>query len=99
MECKVILENGKVGETPIEMGGLVYLEGSALLGKKMEAEFAINNKNLSPEERISAYNKNMTEGGWVGKDLGAMAEKFNTRWSGVLKRFREHTGSLTLAAQ
>ncbi|HBT93814.1 MAG TPA: dehydrogenase, partial [Chitinophagaceae bacterium] len=33
-----------------------------------------------PEERISAYNKNMTEGGWVGKDLGAMAEKFNTRW-------------------
>ena len=77
---KVVSSWIPLGDTPIEMGGLVYLEGSALLGKKMEAEFAINNKNLSPEERISAYNKNMTEGGWVGKDLGAMAEKFNTRW-------------------
>lgn len=77
---KVVSSWIPLGDTPIEMGGLVYLEGSVLIGKKMEAEFAINNKNLSPEERISAYNKNMTEGGWVGKDLGAMAEKFNTRW-------------------
>ena len=77
---KVVSSWIPLGDTPIEMGGLVYLEGSALLGKKMEAEFSINNKNLSSEERISAYNKNMTEGGWVGKDLGAMAERFNTRW-------------------
>lgn len=69
-----------LGDTPIEMGGLVYLEGSDLLGRKMEAEFTNQNQKLSPEERISAYNKNMIEGGWVGKDLGAMAEQFDARW-------------------
>jgi ectoine hydroxylase-related dioxygenase (phytanoyl-CoA dioxygenase family) len=69
-----------MGDTPVEMGGLVYLEGSDTLGRKMEAEFSANNGNLTPEERISAYNKNMTEGGWVGKDLADMAERFDSRW-------------------
>lgn len=69
-----------IGDIPVEMGGLVYLEGSDHLGRQMEAEFAVMNAELSPEERINAYNKNMSEGGWVGKDLPAMAEQFNTRW-------------------
>jgi ectoine hydroxylase-related dioxygenase (phytanoyl-CoA dioxygenase family) len=62
------------------MGGLVYLEGSHAIGTRMEEEFRIANAALSPEERISAYNKNMTEGGWVSKDLPDMAERFDTRW-------------------
>ena len=69
-----------LGDIPLEMGGLVYLEGSDALGREMEAEFARQNATLSPEERISAYNKNMSEGGWVGKDLPAMADKFDARW-------------------
>jgi ectoine hydroxylase-related dioxygenase (phytanoyl-CoA dioxygenase family) len=69
-----------LGDTPVEMGGLVYLENSNTLGRKMEAEFSANNSNLTPAERISAYNKNMTEGGWVGKDLADMAERFDSRW-------------------
>jgi ectoine hydroxylase-related dioxygenase (phytanoyl-CoA dioxygenase family) len=69
-----------LGDTPVEMGGLVYLENSDALGRKMEAEFSANNSNLTPEERISAYNKNMSEGGWVGKDLADMAERFDSRW-------------------
>ena len=69
-----------LGDIPLEMGGLVYLEGSDRLGREMEAEFARQNATLSPEERISAYNKNMSEGGWVGKDLPAMADKFDARW-------------------
>jgi ectoine hydroxylase-related dioxygenase (phytanoyl-CoA dioxygenase family) len=69
-----------LGDIPVEMGGLVYLEGSDALGRKLEAEFAIKNADLSPQERISAYNKNMTEGGWVGKDLADMAERFDARW-------------------
>lgn len=69
-----------LGDTPVEMGGLVYLENSDALGRKMEAEFSANNGNLTPEERISAYNKNMTEGGWVGKDLADMVERFDSRW-------------------
>ncbi len=69
-----------VGDVPLEMGGLVYLEHSHSLGVSMEADFSKANAVLTPEERISAYNKNMTEGGWVSKDLPDMAERFDTRW-------------------
>jgi ectoine hydroxylase-related dioxygenase (phytanoyl-CoA dioxygenase family) len=69
-----------VGDCPLEMGGLVYLEHSHALGVKLEAEFSAKNAALTPEERVSAYNKNMTEGGWVSKDLPGMARKFDTRW-------------------
>lgn len=69
-----------IGDVPVRMGGLLYLEGSHGLGRKMEAEFARKNADLPPEERISAYNRNMTETGWISKDLPAMAERFGTRW-------------------
>jgi ectoine hydroxylase-related dioxygenase (phytanoyl-CoA dioxygenase family) len=69
-----------IGDCPVEMGGLVYLEGSHAIGVDMEAEFSRKAADLTPEERINAYNRNMTEGGWVSKDLPDMAERFNTRW-------------------
>jgi ectoine hydroxylase-related dioxygenase (phytanoyl-CoA dioxygenase family) len=69
-----------IGDIPVTLGGLVYLEGSDAWGRKMEAEFALKNADLPPEERISAYNKNMTAGGWVTKNLPELAERLNTRW-------------------
>lgn len=69
-----------IGDISLEMGGLIYLEGSDAKGRQMEAEFGRRNADLSSEERISAYNKNMAEGGWVSKDLPSMAEKFGARW-------------------
>jgi ectoine hydroxylase-related dioxygenase (phytanoyl-CoA dioxygenase family) len=69
-----------IGDTPVEMGGLVYLQGSHAIGVKLEEEFTANSRELTPEERISAYNAHMTEGGWVSKDLPDMAERFDTRW-------------------
>lgn len=69
-----------LGDIPASMGGLVYLEGSHALGQRLEVEFAALNATLSPEERLSAYNRNMSEGGWVSKDLPDMAERFDTRW-------------------
>ncbi|MBB6486014.1 phytanoyl-CoA dioxygenase family protein [Rhizobium lusitanum] len=69
-----------IGDIPVEMGGLTYLEGSHAIGARMERDFAEQNSDLSPEERVSAYNRNMTEGGWVSKDLPDMAERFDTRW-------------------
>ena len=62
------------------MGGLTYLEGSHGIGREMEAKFTEANAELSPDERVSAFNRNMTEGGWVSKDLPDMADRFNTRW-------------------
>ena len=67
-------------DTPVAMGGLVYLEGSDALGRRLEAEFSAKNVALSPEERISAYNKNMAAGGWIGKDLPALADLLGGRW-------------------
>lgn len=69
-----------IGDIPVEMGGLTYLEGSHRIGREMEAGFEKANADLAPEERISAFNRNMTEGGWVSKDLPDMAERFDTRW-------------------
>ena len=62
------------------MGGLVYLEGSDAFGRSTEAEFSAKNAELPPEERISAYNKNMSETGWLTKDLPSLADRLGTRW-------------------
>jgi ectoine hydroxylase-related dioxygenase (phytanoyl-CoA dioxygenase family) len=69
-----------IGDCPIEMGGLVYLEGSDAWGRVKEAEFSAKNAELPPEERINAFNKNMGETGWLTKDLPSLAERLNTRW-------------------
>lgn len=69
-----------LGDIPVEMGGLIYLEHSDALGRQMEAEFSLKNAHLSPEERISAYNRNMREGGWISTDLVSMANRFKSRW-------------------
>lgn len=69
-----------IGDVPVHMGGLVYLEGSHGLGRKLEAEFALSNAGLSPEERVSAFNRNMSETGWISKNLPDMAERFDRRW-------------------
>jgi ectoine hydroxylase-related dioxygenase (phytanoyl-CoA dioxygenase family) len=69
-----------IGDCPVDMGGLIYLEGSHAIGVDMEAKFARDAEALTPEERINAYNAHMTEGGWVSKDLPDMANRFNARW-------------------
>jgi len=69
-----------IGDIPVEMGGLVYLEGSDALGRNLEAEFSAKNAELPPEERINAYNKNMSETGWLTKDLPSLANRLSSRW-------------------
>ncbi len=68
-----------IGDVPVECGGLVYLEDSDAWGHTKEAKFAARNRDLHPEERISAYNKNMKTG-WLSNDLAAMANDLDTRW-------------------
>jgi ectoine hydroxylase-related dioxygenase (phytanoyl-CoA dioxygenase family) len=69
-----------IGDIPVRMGGLVYLEHSHRYGRQMEAEFSAKNASLPPDERISAFNKNMGEVGWLTKDLPALADRINARW-------------------
>jgi ectoine hydroxylase-related dioxygenase (phytanoyl-CoA dioxygenase family) len=69
-----------IGDIPIQMGGLVYLEGSDAFGRQMEAEFSAKNAHLPAEEHLSAYNKNMSATGWLTKDLPSLADRLNARW-------------------
>jgi len=68
-----------IGDTPVEMGGLIYLEGSHTWGRQMEAEFGARHADLPPAERINAYNRNM-DTGWLTQDLPALADRLDTRW-------------------
>ncbi len=69
-----------LGDIPVEMGGVIYLEHSDAVGRQMEAEFRVKNADLPLEERISAYNRNMRANGWVSTDLVDMAKRFDSRW-------------------
>lgn len=69
-----------IGDIPVEMGGLIYLEGSDAAGRRMEAEFSALNANLPPEERISAYNKSMSANGWITRDAPGLADRLDSRW-------------------
>ncbi len=40
----------------------------------------MKNADLPPEERISAYNRNMRENGWISTNLVEMANRFKSRW-------------------
>ncbi|MBC8099314.1 MAG: phytanoyl-CoA dioxygenase family protein [Armatimonadetes bacterium] len=69
-----------IGDVPVEMGGLAYLEHSHIHGRAMEADFRQRSTDLPAEERISAYNKHMSSSGWLDRNLDALATKFNSRW-------------------
>jgi len=68
-----------IGDTPVEMGGLMYLEGSDAFGRDLEAKYAAQAGELSAEERVKAYNKYMATG-WLTKDLPTLATDAGGRW-------------------
>ena len=69
-----------IGDIRPDMGGLIYLENSHHFGRRKEAEFSRLNADRPPEERVSAYNKNMGLHGWLTKDLPSLADRLDTRW-------------------
>jgi ectoine hydroxylase-related dioxygenase (phytanoyl-CoA dioxygenase family) len=69
-----------IGDVPVAMGGLVYLQGSHRAGRDMEAEFARDHAHLPAAERIVAFNKTMNDGGWITKDLPGLADRLDARW-------------------
>ncbi len=68
-----------IGDIPVEMGGLAYLEAADPWGREMEAKFVAENGHLSPAERISAYNRDMNVG-WLTKNLPELADRLDSRW-------------------
>lgn len=61
-----------IGDCSAEGGGLIYLEHSTELGRKMEVDFMKRAENFTPEERINGFNLNMMRDGQLTHD----AEQF-----------------------
>lgn len=57
-----------IGDTRATGGGLVYLEESTGLGKAIEEDFDARAKDFTLEEKISAFNRNMTSTGILSND-------------------------------
>ncbi len=68
-----------LGDIPVEMGGLCYLEGSDAWGRRLEAEHAERSADLAPAERVQAFNRYMA-GGWLTRDLATLADDTGLRW-------------------
>jgi ectoine hydroxylase-related dioxygenase (phytanoyl-CoA dioxygenase family) len=68
-----------IGDTSVMMGGLAYLEGSDAWSRRQEAIFTEQNRDLKPEEKISAYNRS-NKTGWLSKDLATLVDELDMRW-------------------
>lgn len=72
-----------IGDCAAIGGGLMYLEGSSMLGGEIETEFMRKAESLSAEERINAFNKYMAKDGFLSHDAGEFAKvtgKGKLRW-------------------
>lgn len=58
----------------------MYLDQSTDIGRATEEEFARNSGNLSDEERVSAFNKNMNDGGFLSRDTVKYGEEVKRKW-------------------
>lgn len=57
-----------IGDVEATGGGLVYLEDSTGLGKSIEEDFYARAEDFTLEEKISAFNRNMTSTGVLSMD-------------------------------
>ncbi|KAJ5750635.1 hypothetical protein N7533_007663 [Penicillium manginii] len=69
-----------LGDCSLAGGGLMYLEKSVDIGKKFEADFSEKSRDLTDEERLSAFNKNMMAGGFLDRNAATFGKFWGRRW-------------------
>ncbi|KIY01348.1 uncharacterized protein Z520_02900 [Fonsecaea multimorphosa CBS 102226] len=76
-----------IGDVTAMGGGLAYLEDSTNLGKAIEDDFEVRAKDFTLEEKISAFNRNMSATGVLSmdpmvfqRDNEHLAKKTKYRW-------------------
>lgn len=69
-----------LGDVPVEMGGLVYLENSHPIGIKLESEMRSSISTLPKKRQDEIISRGMAGKGWITKDLESLAESYNSRW-------------------
>lgn len=73
-----------IGDCAANGGGLIYLEDSTPMGRAIEADFTkrANEKSFTDEERISAFNAQMTKTGQLTDDAEIFARDMQARFGG-----------------
>jgi phytanoyl-CoA hydroxylase len=69
-----------MGDVQWNGGGLIYLQGSAQIGKEIERKFNAAAAHLSEAERISAYNETMMDTGYLEPDSGKFSRIWGKKW-------------------
>ncbi|KAE8453909.1 hypothetical protein EG329_007685 [Mollisiaceae sp. DMI_Dod_QoI] len=69
-----------LGSCTVRGGGLLYLEDSVGLGERLEEQFAEAAKDFTEEERVSAFNALMMEGGFLERDAGKFGKEWERKW-------------------
>lgn len=69
-----------IGDAWLEGGGLMYFEKSMNIGQATEAEFSWNSINLTDEERMSAFNKNVNDGAFFSRDTVVYGKESKCKW-------------------
>ncbi|KAK7708839.1 hypothetical protein SLS57_008900 [Botryosphaeria dothidea] len=69
-----------IGPVSLEGGGLMYLEASTEIGRRTEAAFAAAAGSLTDEERVSAFNRNMNDGGFLSRDTVEYGRQERRKW-------------------
>ncbi|KAF7551492.1 hypothetical protein G7Z17_g4979 [Cylindrodendrum hubeiense] len=69
-----------IGDIGLHDGGLIYLDRAHDIGVKYEDDFSKKNADLSDEERLSAFNRNMSKGGWIDKNAATFGEDWSRKW-------------------
>jgi len=69
-----------LGACTFRGGGLLYLEDSVDLGERLEKQFAEGAKDFTEEEKISAFNAAMMEGGFLERDAGKFGKQWERKW-------------------
>ncbi|KAK7421314.1 hypothetical protein QQX98_002208 [Neonectria punicea] len=69
-----------IGDVGLHDGGLIYLDQAHDIGMRYEQDFSKKNADLSDEERMSAFNKNMSKGGWIDKNAASFGENWSRKW-------------------
>ncbi|EMC96978.1 hypothetical protein BAUCODRAFT_434805 [Baudoinia panamericana UAMH 10762] len=74
------------GDCTAEGGGLMYWENSTDIGKAMEADFMKRAETFTKDERISAFNQNMSRLGHLSHDVSNFSRDTvaNEKWAKLI---------------
>ncbi|MEB3354939.1 MAG: phytanoyl-CoA dioxygenase family protein [Cyanobacteriota bacterium] len=75
-----------LGDVPIGMGGITYLEGSQHWGEQLEQGHRRSHAQLPQHQRVHPVFEHQQDGGWISRDLAQLGERLRSR--GLVANFQ-----------